>query len=306
LETNFETLRSKSLAELRTRFLLKDQPVPPGLLEALERDPRRGAQQLSVLLGKRSLRNRRESQRLSHLLFFEKELWAQGVRLIAGVDEAGMAPLAGPVVAAAVIIPQNYKLVGLDDSKKITSAHRRRLLAAQIKQNAVCWATGQAEVEEIDALNIYHSGLLAMRRAVEALTQRPDYLLVDARTIPHCALPQKGIVHGDALSASIAAASLIAKTTRDAYMIDLDRIYPGYGFASHKGYPTPEHLRALRERGPLPVHRKSFAPVREVLGTWPIQRDLFPGPIERPADFLGKGRSNTTTKTSKASKNEVF
>jgi ribonuclease HII len=134
---------------------------------------------------------------------------------------------------------------------------------------------GRTEVEEIDSLNIYHSGLLAMKRAVEGLSTEPEYILVDARTIPHCSIPQKGIVHGDALSASIAAASIIAKTTRDAHMIEMDRKYAGYGFAAHKGYPTPEHLNALKTHGPLPIHRKSFGPVREVLGLDPVQRKLF-------------------------------
>jgi ribonuclease HII len=216
-----------------------------------------------------------KGQRLHQLLRFELELWDQGMQLIAGVDEAGMAPLAGPVVAAAVILPRNFKLPGLDDSKKILDECKRDELAAQIKQDAICWSVGRAEVEEIDSINIYHSGLLAMRRAVEGLSSKPEYILVDARTIPNCLCPQRGIIHGDALSASIAAASIIAKTTRDAHMIEMDRIYSGYGFASHKGYPTPEHLRVLKEKGPIPIHRKSFAPVREALGQDPIQKDLL-------------------------------
>ena len=114
-----------------------------------------------------------------------------------------------------------------------------------------------------------------MRRAVEGLRKPPEYVLVDARTIPHCPIPQKGIIHGDALSASIAAASIIAKTTRDAHMADMDRLYPGYGFASHKGYPTPDHLRALKELGPLPIHRRTFGPVRDVLSSHPAQQELF-------------------------------
>jgi ribonuclease HII len=186
-----------------------------------------------------------------------------------------MAPLAGPVVAAAVILPRRYKLPGLDDSKKIPDERKRRQLALQIKRDAVCWATARAEVEEIDRLNIYHSGLLAMRRAVEGLAPSPDYMLVDARSIPHCAHPQKGIIHGDALSASIAAASILAKTTRDDFMSEMDKVYPGYGFASHKGYPTAEHLKALRERGPLPIHRQTFAPVRDAVAGHPLQQSLF-------------------------------
>ena len=273
-----ENLLAKNLAELRQYFLNLGNPVPEGLLEALEKDSRNGARQLARLIRERRLKNRREAQRLHHLLRFELELWHQGVQRIAGVDEAGMAPLAGPVVAAAVILPCNYKLPGLDDSKKIPDELRREELAVQIKRDAVCWSAGRAEVEEIDALNIYHAGLLAMRRAVEGLATAPEYLLVDARTIPHCDCPQKGIVHGDALSASIAAASIIAKTTRDRHMLEMDRLYAGYGFASHKGYPTLEHLQALKERGPLPIHRRSFTPVRQALGLHPTQGVLFRDP----------------------------
>jgi ribonuclease HII len=186
-----------------------------------------------------------------------------------------MAPLAGPVVAGAVILPQNYKLRGLNDSKKILDPTKRDELGDQIKQDAICWAVGAAEVEEIDRLNIYHAGLLAMQRALQGLTCLPDFVLVDARKIPNCSSPQRGIIHGDALSASIAAASIIAKTTRDALMLDLDQVYAGYGFASHKGYPTPEHCRALKDLGALPIHRRSFTRVREALGLDPIQNELF-------------------------------
>lgn len=275
MSTGFDKLPEKTLAALREQYLVRMQPVPGGLLEALDGDPRKGARQLACLIRKRRVKNRKEGQRLHTLLRFERELWERGLRLIAGVDEAGMAPLAGPVVASAVILPRHYRLPGLDDSKKILDEHKRAELALQIKRDAVCWAVGRAEVEEIDSINIYHSGLLAMRRAVESLEIKPEYLLVDARTIPHCPCPQKGIIHGDALSASIAAASIIAKTTRDDLMIEMDRIYRGYGFAAHKGYPTLEHLRALKERGPLPIHRKSFGPVREALGLDPVQRELF-------------------------------
>jgi ribonuclease HII len=275
MDPSIEELLAKPLADLRKRLLVENSPAPSAFLDALERDSRSGARQMAHLLRERRLKSRREEQRLQSLLQFERELWAQGIHLIAGVDEAGMAPLAGPVVAAAVILPFQYKLCGLNDSKKIADARKRESLARQIKEDAVCWSTGLAEPAEIDELNIYHAGLLAMERAVEGLDMRPAYVLVDARTIPHCPYPQKGIVKGDALSASIAAASIIAKTTRDAHMIRMDRIYSGYGFASHKGYPTPMHLRALKERGVLPIHRQSFAPVREVLCLVPLQVELF-------------------------------
>jgi ribonuclease HII len=269
-----DSLSGKTVNELRAYFLT-NHSVTEEMLGALEKDPRSGVRQLASLLRKRRIKDQRENRRLNHLLLYESELWSRGIRLIAGVDEAGMAPLAGPVVAAAVVLPHRYKLAGLDDSKKILDETRRQKLARQIKLDAICWSVGRAEVEEIDRLNIYHSGLLAMQRAVEGLSNAPEYLLVDARTIPHCPYPQRGIIHGDALSASIAAASIIAKTTRDDHMKEMDRMYPGYGLGSHKGYPTPDHLRILRERGALPIHRRTFAPVREVLASDPEQGKLF-------------------------------
>lgn len=270
-----ENLLSKSIPELRELFLERRRPVPKGLLEALEVDTRLGAHQLAKQIRGRYRNNRSEGQRLHTLLRFEIELWSQGYSLVAGVDEAGMAPLAGPVVAGAVILRKNYKLRGLNDSKKILDHETREELAAQIKRDAVCWSFGFAEVEEIDRINIYHAGLLAMQRALQGLTRLPDFVLVDARRIPHCPSPQRGIIRGDALSASIAAASIIAKTTRDAHMLEMDALYAGYGFASHKGYPTPEHCRALKELGALPIHRRSFGRVREVLGLDPVQTELF-------------------------------
>ena len=273
--SSLEEVLAEPLPRLKERYLDRHMAIPRGLLEALDADPRRGARELARRIRARRQKNRCEGQRLRKLLQYEQELWAQGVSLIAGVDEAGMAPLAGPVVAGAVILPKNYKLRGLNDSKKILDEARREELALQIKADAICWAAGRAEVEEIDRLNIYHAGLLAMRRAVEGLEHQPEFVLVDARKIPDCPCPQRGIIRGDMLSASIAAASIIAKTTRDAHMIELDRRYPGYGLASHKGYGTPAHYRALKELGALPIHRRSFAPIRQVLGLDPPQAELF-------------------------------
>jgi ribonuclease HII len=270
-----DDLAAKPLERLRRDLLEGKQPASGKLLRELERDPRKGARRLALLLRRREASRRAESLRLRDMFRFERELWDRGVSLIAGVDEAGMAPLAGPVVAAAVILPRGFRLPGLNDSKRIAGERRREELALRIKRDAVCWSVGQAEVEEIDRLNIYHAGLLAMRRAVKGLALRPEYILVDARTIPHLGLPQRGIIRGDALSASIAAASLIAKTSRDAQMIAMDALYPGYGFASHKGYPTPAHLRALRQHGPLPVHRRTFGPVRRASCLEPRQVELF-------------------------------
>jgi ribonuclease HII len=270
-----EKLLARSVPELHQRYLEREMAVPDGLLEALEADARAGARDLARKIRERRAKNRAEGQRLRNLLKYEGELWEQGLTLIAGVDEAGMAPLAGPVCAGAVILRKSYKLRGLDDSKKILDEERRDELAVQIKADALCWSVGWAEVEEIDKVNIYHAGLLAMRRAVEALGTVPEFCLVDARKIPAITMPQRGIIHGDALSLSIAAASIIAKTTRDALMARLDLQYPGYGFAGHKGYPTPEHCKLLKEKGAVAIHRRSFAPVRQALGLDPVQEELF-------------------------------
>ncbi|MBI1766022.1 MAG: ribonuclease HII [Acidobacteria bacterium] len=264
------------LAVLQAR--VRAAAAPSGLLEALEQDTRNGAralaQRLRAQASAQQSANRVEGQRLRRLLKYESELWAQGFAQIAGVDEAGVGPLAGPVVAGAVILPRDYKLRALNDSKKLDETTREQL-AAQIKTDAVAWALGSAEVAEIDRLNIYHASLLAMRRAVEGLALQPDYVLVDARTIPAISMRQRGIIKGDSLSASIAAASILAKTARDALLHEYERQYPGYGFATHKGYPTPEHFKALRERGALPIHRRSFRPVREALSLEPQQVSLF-------------------------------
>ncbi|MBX5482157.1 MAG: ribonuclease HII [Myxococcaceae bacterium] len=288
---SLKELLGLSVPELRERFLERRRPVPEGLLEALEADPRSGARELARRIRDLRRKNRAEGQRLRNLLRFETELYAQGFTFIAGCDEAGMAPLAGPVVAGAVILPKGYRVRGLDDSKKILDPGRREELAAIIKRDAICWATGMASVEEIDTLNIYHAGLLAMRRAVLGLSRAPEYVLVDARRIPEYETPQRGIIHGDALSMSIAAASIIAKTTRDALMDEMDRKYPGYGFASHKGYPTPEHCRVLKEKGAVEIHRRSFARVRQALGLEPLQLDAFPETLPEDTDEAAAAES---------------
>jgi len=279
--SDLERFLAQPIGQLRERFLTRGRPVPDGLLEALEHDERRAARELARLIRARREKNRSEGQRLRNLLRYEVELWDAGHLHVAGVDEAGMAPLAGPVVAAAVVLPRHYKLRGIDDSK-VLDAETRERMAVELKREAVAWAVGVAEVEEIDRLNIYHAGLLALRRALLALSPAPSFVLVDARRIPDCPVPQRGIVHGDALSLTIAAASIIAKTTRDAHMAELDARFPGYGFSAHKGYPTPQHEAALRALGACPIHRRSFAPVRVALGLEPIQELLFEPPPVPP------------------------
>lgn len=181
--------------------------------------------------------------------------------MICGVDEAGRGPLAGPVYAAAVILDENRPIEGLADSKKL-SEKKRDKLAVEIRQHALAWAIGHADVEEIDRINILQASLLAMRRAVESLPLVPSEVLVDGLHCPIVAMPAKAIVKGDASVAQIAAASILAKTARDAAMLALHDIYPQYGFDRHKGYGTADHLAALREHGASPEHRVSFAPVK--------------------------------------------
>lgn len=178
-----------------------------------------------------------------------------------GVDEAGRGPLAGPVVAAAVILAK--PITGLNDSKKL-SPKRRDELAELIREQAQAWAIAEASAAEIDALNIHHATLLAMRRAVEALPEMASEALVDGRFVPSLSMPARAIVGGDAKVAEISAASILAKTHRDAILVGLDSQFPEYGFAKHKGYPTPAHLQALHQHGPCAAHRRSFAPVAQV------------------------------------------
>jgi ribonuclease HII len=269
-----DEIAAMSVAELRARFVDGERPLPAGAEAALEADSRAGARAVLAAVRRRKRANRAEGQRLRNLLRHETRLWDRGVNLVAGVDEAGMAPLAGPVVAAACILPRDYRPRGVDDSKQLDATERERL-AEDIKRNAITWAVGRAEVGEIDRLNIYWAGILSLRRAVLGLDPRPEHLLIDARRIRDLDIPQDGIVHGDALSLTIAAASILAKTTRDALMARMDEEHPGYGFARHKGYPTPDHVAALRERGPCAIHRRSFGPVREVMGLDAEQVEMF-------------------------------
>lgn len=191
--------------------------------------------------------------------------------LICGVDEAGRGPLCGAVVAAAVILDPARPIVGLADSKKL-SARRREALAIEIRERALAWSIAEASVEEIDRLNIFHATMLAMRRAVEGLRTSPSEILIDGNRVPPGLLkPARAIVKGDALEPAISAASILAKTHRDAMLVEMDKRYPAYGFATHKGYPTAEHLRALTLHGATPEHRRSFGPVAAVIA----QASLF-------------------------------
>lgn len=231
-------------------------------LQRLSRDQR--ATVRAVVRREQARRQARvaECTRLAHMLVYEGPLWAEGRAHVAGVDEVGVGPLAGPVVAAAVVLPVGCSITGINDSKQLDAATRQRL-DVEIRQRAISFAVASCSVEEIDLLNIYHAALEAMRRAVTALACLPQHLLVDARRVPVVKMPQTAIIGGDARSQSIAAASIIAKVYRDGLMRELAHKHPGYGFENHKGYATAEHLSALQRLGPCVIHRRSFAPVRQ-------------------------------------------
>lgn len=265
------TLAKLSIEQIRERYARADQPVAPQILNKLKRDPRQGVRQIYEVLKRRHERERSERLRLDAMLNFERVLWRSGVERIAGVDEAGTGPLAGPVVAAAVVFRPHTELAGIDDSKKL-DPEQRAAAEKEIRATAAGIGVGVADVGEIDRLNIYQAALLAMRRAVEALPTRPQHVLVDARNIPGVDAPQNCFNKGDGLNFSIAAASIIAKTYRDRLMNELASTYPGYGFERHKGYGTPEHQDAIRRLGPSPIHRVSFGCIREIRGEY---SDLF-------------------------------
>lgn len=222
-------------------------------------------------------------------LKYEKRAWANGARLVAGVDEVGRGSLFGPVVAAAVILDPAYRIRGLRDSK-LLPAERREVLAERIREHAIAWAIAAVDAARIDQINIYQASRVAMREAVIHLQPSPNHLLVDAVRLD-CDLPQQPIIHGDALSASIAAASILAKVERDRMICEWDSVFPAYRLASNKGYSTPHHLAALRQHGPSPLHRQSFAPV------WsnPVPQEVLAFMLDaKPEELLSEMLAETT------------
>ena len=255
-----------SLAQIRMALAREADGVAlRRLRERLRTDRRVGARDLEVRLGRRIAAARQERRRVDRLFALRARLFVQGARQVAGIDEVGVGPLAGPVVAAAVILPEVVELPGLDDSKKLSRSQRERL-DSEIREQAHAVGIGEASPGEIDRINILQATLLAMQRAVAALGRVPDHLLVDARTIPNVSVKQTALVGGDARDGSIAAASIVAKVHRDALMRRLDQDHPGYGFSDHKGYGTAGHLAALQRLGASPIHRRSFRPVANVVG----------------------------------------
>lgn len=202
------------------------------------------------------------------MYLYENDLYEKGITYIAGVDEAGRGPLAGPVVAAAVILKKGATFTYVDDSKKL-SEKERELALIEIKENAIAIGIGISSVEEIDLINIYRASRQAMLSAISQLKVKPEYVLSDAMPM-ELDIPMQSIIKGDAKSVSIAAASIVAKTTRDGYMVEMDKLFPQYGFKKHKGYPTKEHIEAIKTYGILPIHRKTYEPIKSM-----IQIDLF-------------------------------
>lgn len=237
-----------------------DKTINNKILKQLEQDERKGVQLALSKWKKQRKKDAERKKKYDALQVYELDLRKQGIHLIAGLDEVGRGPLAGPVVAAAVILPENVNLIGIDDSKKLSEV-KREYFYNEILNQAIAVGVGMVSSKEIDEVNIYQATILAMKLAVDELNCKPEHLLIDALTLP-LNINQTKIIKGDAKSISIAAASIIAKVTRDRLMRELDKKYPQYGFATNMGYGTSEHLAALQKHGPIEEHRFSFQPVQ--------------------------------------------
>ena len=246
---------SKSISQIRQEFDGADEERGEELCRLYSGDARTGVQNLIIRYRRKKEALRKERARLWEMMIYERKY--SGYERICGIDEAGRGPLAGPVVAGAVILPKDCEILGVNDSKKL-SAKKRELLYDEIMEKAVAASVGIVSPQRIDEINILQATYEAMRKAVAGLGTEPDILLNDAVTIPEVVIPQIPIVKGDAKSVSIAAASIIAKVTRDRIMVEYESRFPGYGFASNKGYGSAEHIEALRRLGPTPIHRNSF------------------------------------------------
>ncbi len=267
---------SASLETLRAA-VAAGPPFEASLLNALREDPRAGAQTLYHHCLRRQQAASREEERIRHMLRFEEMAHDNGFSIVAGVDEAGRGPLAGPIVAGAVVLA--HPIHGLNDSKQLTEAQREHLFA-ELHRGGHHIGVSIVEAEAIDTMGIQTANYSAMAQAAHRIEPLPQFLLVDGFAIPGCAIPQQRIVKGDCQSLSIAAASIVAKVVRDRIMTELDRRFPEYGFARNKGYGTGEHLDALRKHGPCPVHRTSFAPISGI-----VQQEMFNEAAEGNAEW---------------------
>jgi len=246
-----------SISITKISNMLQEERDPEQLLKAMEEDGRSGVQRLLERYYRQQEAIRKQKEKSEQLLLEERRLWAQGYSLIGGVDEVGRGPLAGPVVAACVILPPDLIIEGVDDSKKLSSAKREELYDI-ISEKAEAMGLGMVNHDRIDEINIYYATMEAMSQAVNACKKAPEYLLIDAMRLKELPIPQLSIIGGDGKSQSIAAASIIAKVTRDRMMVKLAETYPEYGFEKHKGYCTEEHVAAIRQYGMSPIHRRSF------------------------------------------------
>jgi len=242
------------------KALLADTPTE-AVLQAAQADPRKGVQQVYQRYLKLQAKQAKLQARFDQHMQLERDFWQRGGQYVAGIDEVGRGPLAGPVVTAAVVLPQDFDLIEVNDSKQLT-AQKRAELMPKILSEAVAVSLGVADAQQIDQLNIYEATRVAMRQAVENLTVKPRLLLVDAMQIP-VPIAQTRLIKGDAKSASISAASIVAKVARDHLMATYDQVYPGYDFADNMGYGTAKHLAGLKKLGVTPIHRHSFSPVRD-------------------------------------------
>ena len=250
-----------TISEIRT--ILSQDDVAEELLQEILSDERKGVKTLVGSYMKRLERKSRERLRVESMYDVESRFYQEGLTHIVGIDEVGRGPLAGPVTVAAVILPPHWFSAGLNDSKKVTPKHREEI-AAEIYESALDVSVVSLSPEEIDAVNIYEATMMAMYQAVKNLTVSPEAVIVDAMPL-HFSCPTESLIHGDAKSASVAAASIVAKVYRDHLMDEYDRQYPGYGFAQNKGYGTAEHIAALKTLGITPIHRKSFEPVKSMV-----------------------------------------
>ena len=253
-------MEKRSIKEIKL-ILEKIQTLSDERLTELRSDDRKGVQDLIAKFQRQFAKKAERAAHFEEMQSFERAAQQKGYRMIAGIDEVGRGPLAGPVVAAAVILPEGLEDIGLDDSKKL-SAKRREEIFEMIKEQAVAIGIGIVDAFTIDKINIYEASKVAMKRAIELLPEQPDYLLIDAMRLD-TGIPQEGIIKGDAKSISIAAASIVAKEVRDQMMKDYEQLYPGYGFAQNAGYGTKAHIEGLEKLGPTPIHRMTFAPVKE-------------------------------------------
>lgn len=248
-----------SLKTDEIKKILAETPLDELLnkLELFKDDERVGITKLVSQYEKKYSAYIEELERLERISAFENELRLKGYKLIGGIDEVGRGPLAGPVVTAVVILPVDCKILGINDSKKL-SAKKREELSELIKNEAIAYSFGSASPAEIDEINILQATYRAMRKAISSLAVKADFILADAVTIPEIDIPQRGIIHGDAKSITIGAASIIAKVERDAMMDEYDKVFPEYSFAKNKGYGSAEHIMSLKKYGPCPIHRSSF------------------------------------------------